>query len=80
MGSGEVFSINDDSCDKVDEWEDLDESYVSPSSKVTTVAAVNHLYGYSADLQGKLCHAHIDKEKPEKVEKLPHLLLPLTSQ
>ena len=68
VGSGEVFSINEEPLDKVkeeEEWEDLDESSFIPSNKkeITTLAAFNHVYGvknhsYSSELQTKICYAH----------------------
>ena len=58
VGSGEVFSINEESLDKVkevEEWDDMDESSFSPSTKneITTVAAFNQ-----PELQTKICYAH----------------------
>jgi hypothetical protein len=79
VGSGEVFSINEEPLDKVkeeQEWEDLDESSFSPSTKneITTVAAFNHVYGvkdygYSSGLQTKICYAHnnTNSSKHDKV-------------
>jgi hypothetical protein len=68
VGSGEVFSINEEPLDKAkeeEEWEDLDESSFSPSTKneIKTVAAFNHVYGvkdysHSSELQTKICYAH----------------------
>ena len=63
-----MFSINEEPLDKVkeeEEWEDLDESSFSPSTKneITTVAAYDHVYGvknksYCSELQTKICYAH----------------------
>ena len=71
VGSGEVFSINEEPLEKVKElndWEDLDESF-------TTLAAFNHVYGakdysYNSELQTKICLAHNNSSSQGKYEKV----------
>ena len=63
-----MFSINEEPLDKVkeeQEWDDLDESSFSHSTKnkINTVAAFNHVYGvkdysHGSELQTKICYAH----------------------
>ena len=79
VGSGEVFSINEEPLDKVKEvtdWDDLDESsfILSTETDIPTVAAFNHVYGakdcvYNTEFQTKICLAHHNTSHPKKVKK-----------